>query len=75
MLLLDEVQYSRDWGTEIKLLVDHRPNYRIVATGSASVVQRDRLAESGVGRWATVQVPTLSFFEFARIRGEPPRSV
>ena len=35
------------------------------------MVHRDRLAESGVGRWVTVQVPTLSFFEFARIRGEP----
>lgn len=71
VLLLDEVQYSRGWETEVKLLVDHAPNYRIVATGSASVVHRDRLAESGVGRWVTVQVPTLSFYEFVRIRGEP----
>jgi hypothetical protein len=71
VLLLDEVQYARAWETEVKLLVDHGPNYRIVATGSASVVHRDRLAESGVGRWVTVQVPTLSFYEFVRIRGEP----
>lgn len=60
VLLLDEVQYSREWETEIKLLVDHQPAYRIVATGSASVVHKDRLAESGVGRWITVPVPTLS---------------
>lgn len=70
VLLLDEVQYSREWETEIKLLVDHRANYRIVATGSATVLHKERLAESGVGRWVTVPVPTLSFYEFIQIRGE-----
>jgi uncharacterized protein len=69
-LLLDEIQYSRGWETEVKLLVDHQPQYRILATGSASVVHRERLAESGVGRWLTVPIPTLSFYEFVRIRGE-----
>jgi hypothetical protein len=68
-LLLDEVQYSKNWGTDIKLLVDHHAEYRIVATGSASVVHRDELAESGVGRWITIRVPTLSFYEFVHIRG------
>jgi len=71
-LLLDEVQYSKDWETEIKLLVDHRPNLRILATGSASVAHRDRLAESGVGRWITVPIPTLSFYEFVQLRQEEP---
>ncbi len=71
VLLLDEIQYSRGWETEIKLLVDHQPHYRILATGSASVEHRERLTESGVGRWITVPVPTLSFYEFVHIRGEP----
>lgn len=74
-LLLDEIQYSPGWETEIKLLVDHQPHYRIIATGSASVVHRERLAESGVGRWLTVPVPTLSFYEFVHIRGEPAPNV
>jgi predicted AAA+ superfamily ATPase len=69
-LLFDEVQYSKEWETEIKLLVDHQPQYRILATGSASVVHKERLAESGAGRWITVPIPTLSFFEFVHIRGE-----
>ncbi len=74
VLLLDEVHYSRDWELHIKHIVDHQPVYRIVATGSASVTQRHLLAESGVGRWMEVPVPTLSFFEFIRIRGaDPPR--
>lgn len=71
VLLLDEVQYSGGWETETKLLIDHHPQYRIVATGSAGVVHKDRLAESGVGRWITIPVPTLSFYEFVQIRGEP----
>lgn len=69
-LLFDEIQYSKEWETEIKLFVDHQPNYRILATGSASVVHKEKLAESGVGRWITVPIPTLSFFEFVHIRGE-----
>jgi len=74
-LLLDEIQYARDWETEIKLLLDFKPQYRILATGSASVVHRKRLAESGVGRWITVPIPTLSFFEFVSIRGEQPDGI
>jgi len=69
-LLLDEIQYSREWETEVKLLIDHQPQYRILATGSASVVHREKLAESGVGRWITVPIPTLSFYEFIQIREE-----
>lgn len=69
-LLLDEVHYASEWELEIKQLVDHRPNYRILATGSASVVQRHRLAESGVGRWVSVSIPTLSFYEFIQITRE-----
>ncbi len=74
-LLLDEVQYSKDWETEIKLLVDHHPEYRILATGSATVVHRNKLAESGVGRWVRVPVPTLSFYEFAQMRNEIPAQI
>jgi len=70
LLLLDEVQYARDWEIELKLLVDHRPELRIVATGSATVVHKGKLAESGVGRYVTVPVPTLSYYEFVRLRGD-----
>ncbi len=74
-LLLDEIQYAPEWETEVKLLIDHKPQYRIQATGSANVVHRDRLAESGVGRWITVPIPTLSFFEFVSIRNEQPDGI
>lgn len=74
-LLLDEVQYASEWETEIKILIDHKSEYRILATGSASVIHQNRLAESGVGRWITVPIPTLSFYEFVYIRNEQPINV
>lgn len=67
LLLLDEVQYSPDWEICIKGLVDQHPEYRILATGSASLAARKALSESGAGRWATVHVPTLSFYEFTQL--------
>jgi hypothetical protein len=62
--------YAPDWELHLKLLVDHAPNYRILATGSAALAARDKLSESGVGRWITVSIPTLSFYEFTNIRGD-----
>jgi predicted AAA+ superfamily ATPase len=75
VLLLDEIQYSADWELHLKQLIDHLPEYRILATGSASVVHRQRVAESGVGRWIRVPIPTLSFYEFLHIRNEKPPTV
>jgi len=74
VLLLDEIQYSKDWELELKQLVDRKPQYRILATGSASVVHRGKLSESGVGRWVRVAIPTLSFYEFLRLaKADLPR--
>jgi len=70
LLLLDEVQYCAEWELHLKQFIDHRPEYRILATGSASVVHPQKLTYSGVGRWITVHIPTLSFYEFLQIRGE-----
>jgi len=45
------------------------PRTRIVATGSAAVLLRDtKQHESGVGRWTSVHVPTLSFYEYGQLR-------
>lgn len=70
VLLLDEIQYAEDWDRHLKILVDHKPFYKIVATGSVSPLLRRGEIESGVGRWTRVPTPPLSFFEFLRIRGE-----
>ena len=68
MLFLDEIQYVSDWQTWLKHQVDFRRGQRIAVTGSAAPLQ-DGSSESGVGRWETIPLPTLSFNEFLRLRG------
>lgn len=63
-LFFDEVQYAEDWDTWLKTLYDQHPNYRIMVTGSASPLIETKGIESGVGRWVTIKIPTLSFYEY-----------
>lgn len=70
-LFFDEVQYARDWDLWLKTLYDQNPSWRIMATGSASPAFAEKAKESGVGRWTTVRIPTLSFYEYIEIMGIP----
>ncbi|MBI2996515.1 MAG: ATP-binding protein [Candidatus Melainabacteria bacterium] len=67
-LFLDEIQYASDWGSWLKIYVDFKLNTKIVATGSASLEVNNKGKESGVGRWVTVTMPTLSFYEYLKIK-------
>jgi uncharacterized protein len=66
-LFLDEIQYTADWQVWIKHQVDFQKHRRIVVTGSASPLISEK-QESGVGRWHTIKLPTLSFFEYLQIK-------
>jgi predicted AAA+ superfamily ATPase len=66
-LLLDEIQNTNNWQTWLKHQVDFNPRRRIAVTGSAMPLSAAS-AESGVGRWHTVKLPTLSFYEYLRIK-------
>jgi predicted AAA+ superfamily ATPase len=66
-LFLDEAQFIRDWGTWVKHQIDFNKQRRIVFTGSAMpLVEVDQ--ESGVGRWHTIRLTTLSFYEYLQIK-------
>lgn len=66
-LFLDEAQFIRDWGTWVKHQVDFQKNRRIAFTGSAMpLVEAGQ--ESGVGRWHTIRLTTLSFYEYLQIK-------
>jgi predicted AAA+ superfamily ATPase len=69
-LFLDEIQVVRDWQTWLKLQVDFEKRRRIAVTGSATPLSREG-QESGVGRWHTVRLATLSFYEHLNIRKLP----
>jgi len=66
-LFLDEAQFIRDIGTWVKHQVDFFKTKRIVFTGSATpLIQEDQ--ESGVGRWHTIGISTLSFYEYLQLK-------
>ncbi len=66
-IFLDEAQFIRDWGTWVKHQVDFAKQRRIIFTGSATpILQVDQ--ESGVGRWHTIRLTTLSFYEYIQIK-------
>lgn len=65
-LFLDEAQFMPDWGTWVKHQVDFDKNRRIVFTGSAMPLLHSK-QESGVGRWHTIRLTTLSFYEYLQL--------
>lgn len=66
-LFLDEAQCIRDWATWVKHQVDFNKKRRIIFTGSAMPLA-DAGQESGVGRWHTIKMTTLSFYEYLNIK-------
>ncbi len=69
-LFLDEIQVTKDWQTWLKHQVDFEKRRRIAVTGSATPLATEG-QESGVGRWQTVQLATLSFYEYLQLRQLP----
>lgn len=66
-IFLDEAQFIKDIGVWVKHQTDFFKSRRIVCTGSATpLVHADH--ESGVGRWHTLQMTTLSFYEYLQIK-------
>ncbi len=70
-LFLDEAQFINDWGVWVKHQVDFNKNRRVIFTGSAMPVTH-RGQESGVGRWHTIKLATLSFYEYLQLKQFAP---
>jgi predicted AAA+ superfamily ATPase len=66
-LFLDEIQATKDWQVWIKHQVDFEKKRRIALTGSATPLISEH-QESGVGRWHTLRLATLSFYEYLQIK-------
>ena len=69
-LFLDEVQALPNWQVWLKHQVDFEKRRRIVVTGSATPLATEG-QESGVGRWHTIKLATLSFYEYLQIKQIP----
>lgn len=66
-VFLDEIQYTKDWQTWLKHQVDFQKHRRFAVTGSATPLVAEG-QESGAGRWHTVRLATLSFYEYLQIK-------
>lgn len=66
-VFLDEIQYAKDWQVWLKHQVDFQKNRRIATTGSSTPLVSEA-QESGVGRWHTIHLATLSFYEYLKIK-------
>lgn len=67
-IFLDEIQMTKNWQTWLKHQVDFDKRRRIAVTGSATPLVTEG-QESGVGRWQTIKLATLSFYEYLQLRG------
>ncbi|HNR90841.1 MAG TPA: ATP-binding protein [Dokdonella sp.] len=70
-LFFDEIQSHRDWEKHLKPLVDHRPDLKILVSGSAAAALKRQSTESGAGRFTDFLLPPLTFSEYLQLRQEP----
>lgn len=70
-LFFDEIQSHKDWEKHLKPLVDHRPELRILVSGSAAAALKRQSTESGAGRFTDFLLPPLTFSEYLNLRQEP----
>lgn len=71
-LFFDEIQSHKDWEKHLKPLVDHRPDLRILVSGSAAAALKRQSTESGAGRFTDFLLPPLTFSEYLQLRPEQP---
>lgn len=71
-LFFDEIQSHKDWEKYLKALVDHRPDLRILVSGSAAAALKRQSTESGAGRFTDFLLPPLTFSEYLQLRPEQP---
>lgn len=63
VVLFDEIQYLEKSGSILKLLYDHFPNLKIVATGSASFLMMKNIGDSLYGRYFSFYLYPLTMRE------------
>ena len=63
LLIIDEAQYVPDIGLNLKLIVDHLPKVRVIATGSSTFDLARHTGEPLTGRKYTIKMYPLSQIE------------
>ena len=63
LIFIDEAQRIPDIGINLKIIKEHLPNLKIIATGSSSFELANKIAEPLTGRVWTYNLYSLSFLE------------
>jgi len=66
VVILDEIQYLKNWEVHLKVLTDRYPTTRFIASGSAAAALRLKSLESGAGRFTDFFLPPLTFAEYLK---------
>jgi uncharacterized protein len=72
-LFLDELTYAESWDLWLKTFYDESWPIRIAATSSSTAAMRDRLVESGVGRWEEQYLAPYLFSEYLTLMNREVR--
>lgn len=67
LLVIDEAQYIPDIGRSLKLLLDHEPHVRIVATGSSTFDLAKQVGEPLTGRKSVLKMYPFSQMELSSL--------
>lgn len=67
LLVVDEAQYIANIGLNLKLIVDHVPGIKVIATGSSSFDLAKNIGEPLTGRKFVLRLFPLSQMEISRI--------
>lgn len=70
LLFIDEAQRIPNIGINLKILYDHNPKIKIVATGSSSFELADKISEPLTGRCRLYNLYPLSFLELKKKNSE-----
>ncbi len=70
LVIFDEIQLLDDPSNILKLIADHFPNIKIIATGSSSLQLKQKFTDSLAGRKSVFNVEPLCFDEFLTFKGE-----
>jgi len=73
LLVVDEAQYVRDIGRNLKIIVDQLPGIRVIATGSSSFDLAKDIGEPLTGRKSTLRLLPLAQMEISQI--EKPHEI
>lgn len=70
LVCFDEIQKLKDPSNLLKLMHDHLPNIRVIATGSSSLEIKHKFSDSLAGRKRVFHIEPLSFDEFLLFTGQ-----